>query len=267
MQGMGSAGGFWELLSSDEQRDLIALGRDERYPPGTTLCVEGDSATHVFVLLAGWVKILWVTDDGHENVLALLGGGDIAGETAGATTGHRNATMQAIGTVHALVVGYDRFSSFLDSHPGAGRAYRRMMTQRWGDVGIVLRTRAVTTGAQRLAGLLLDLAGQHGSRVGGAIEVALPLSQEELASMAGVSRATVTRALSSWRKRGFIRTGQCRIIIIDPWGLRQVAGPAVGLTGQLAATRARNDHRSSARPLPGPPDVRQQRAGQGADRT
>ena len=41
---------------------------------------------------------------------------------------------------------------------------------------------------------------------GGAIEVALPLSQEELASLAGASRATVTRALSNWRERGFIRT-------------------------------------------------------------
>ena len=164
MQGMGSAHGFWELLTGDEQRDLMALGRDKKYPPGTTLCVEGDPATHVFVLLDGWVKILSVTDDGHENVLALLGGGDIAGETAGATTGYRNATMQAIGTVHALIVGYDGFSSFLDSHAGADHVYRRMMTQRWSDAGIVLRTRAVTSGAQRLAGLLLDLAGQHGSR-------------------------------------------------------------------------------------------------------
>ena len=267
MQGMGSAHGFWELLTGDEQRDLMALGRDKKYPPGTTLCVEGDPATHVFVLLDGWVKILSVTDDGHENVLALLGGGDIAGETAGATTGHRNATMQAIGTVHALIVGYDRFSSFLDSHAGADRVYRRMMTQRWSDAGIVLRTRAVTSGAQRLAGLLLDLAEQHGSRAGGAIEVALPLSQEELASMTGTSRATVTRALSNWRKRGFIRTGQFRITIIDPQGLRQVAGPAIGLTRQLAATRARNDQRSLAQPLPSSPNLRQQRAGPGTDRT
>ena len=256
MQEMGSARGFWELLTGDEQRDLMALGRDKRYPPGMTLCVEGDPATHVFVLLDGWVKILSVTEDGHENVLALLGGGDIAGETAGATSGYRNATMQAIGTVHALIVGYDGFSSFLDTHAGADRAYRRMMTQRWSDAGIVLRTRAVTSGAQRLAGLLVDLAGQHGRRAGGGIEVALPLSQEELASMAGTSRATVTRALSNWRKRSFILTGQCRIIITDPRGLRQVAGPAIGLSRQLAATRTRNDHRSSAQPLPSSPDPR-----------
>jgi CRP/FNR family cyclic AMP-dependent transcriptional regulator len=100
-----------------------------------------------------------------------------------------------------------------------------MMTQRWSEAGLMLRRRAATSGAQRLAGLLLDLAGRHGSRASGAIEVALPLSQEELASLAGTSRATVTRALSNWRKRGFIRTGQRRIMITDPRGLRHVAGP------------------------------------------
>jgi CRP/FNR family transcriptional regulator, cyclic AMP receptor protein len=189
------------------------------------LCAEGDAVTDVFILLDGWVKVLSVTGDGHENVLALLGGGDVAGETAGETSGHRNASMRAIGTVHALIVDHGRFSSFLDSHPGAGRAYRRMMTQRWSEAGLTLRRRAGTSGAQRLAGLLLDLAGRHGSRVGGAIEVALPLSQEELASMAGTSRATVTRALSNWRKRGFIRTGQRHVTITNPRGLRHIAGP------------------------------------------
>jgi CRP/FNR family transcriptional regulator, cyclic AMP receptor protein len=226
MQGMESVQRFWELLTGEEQHALMALGRDKKYPPGATICVEGDPATHVFVLLDGWVKILCVTDDGHENVIALSGSGDIVGETAGHTTGHRNATIEAIDTVRALIVGHDRFSAFLDTHPGAGRAYRRIMTQRWSAAGMMLRRRGVTSGGQRLAGLLLDLAGRHGSRADGSIEVSLPLSQEELASLAGTSRATVTRALRNWRKRGFVRTGQRRITIIDPRGLQKVAGQA-----------------------------------------
>ena len=226
MHGTGSGQGFWDLLTSDERRVLVTLGRDKRYPPGATLCIQGDPATHVFILVDGWVKVVSVTDDGRESVLALRGGGDIAGETASETSGRRNATMQAIDTVHALIVGYDSFSSFLDAHPGASHVYRRLMTQRWSDTDAMLRNRAVTSGAQRLAGLFLDLAERHGSAANGAVEVALPLSQEELASLAGASRATVTRALSNWRKRGFIRTGQRRITIVDLRALRRAAGPA-----------------------------------------
>lgn len=218
--------GFWDLLTRDEQRLLWSLGRDKSYASGDTLCVEGDPATHVFILLDGWVKILSAAGDGREPTLALRGAGDIVGETAGHTTGERNATMQAIITVRALIVGYDRFSSFLDTDRGGGRAYRQVITYRWRDAEARLRIRAVTNGAQRLAGLLLDLAERLGSGTEGIVEIALPLSQEELASLAGTSRATVARALNGWRRRGLIQTGQRRLTLTDVAGLRRAAGPA-----------------------------------------
>jgi CRP-like cAMP-binding protein len=97
------------------------------------------------------------------------------------------------------------------------------MTQRLSDTATMLRRHSVTSGAQRLAATLLELAGRHGSVAGGQIDVVMPLSQEELASLAGTSRATVTRAFRNWRDRGLIRTGQRRITITDPQSLRQIA--------------------------------------------
>jgi CRP/FNR family transcriptional regulator, cyclic AMP receptor protein len=194
------------------------------FPPRVMMCVEGEPATHLFVLIDGWVKILSVTHDGHEMVLALRGHGDVIGEIAGETTGYRTATIQAIDSVHALIVRHDKFSSFLDSNPGAARVYRRVMTQRWSDAAMLLRTRGVTSGAQRLARLLLDLAARHGNRIDDEIQVAMPLSQQELASLAGTSRATISRAYSNWRRRGLIHTGQRHITITDLAELRQIAG-------------------------------------------
>jgi CRP/FNR family cyclic AMP-dependent transcriptional regulator len=224
MQGMGSGQGFWTLLSRLEQDTLSRLGMPRDYSPGATICLEGDPATHVYVLLAGWVKILSATRDGHEIVLALRGDGDIVGETGGETTGRRNATIQAVGKVRALTVPYEKFNSFLDASQGADRAYRRVVTRKFNDADTLLRRRAVTTGAQRLAALLLDLAGRHGREVNGATYVVMPLSQEELASLAGTSRATITRAYGNWRKRGLIHTGQRRITILDVPGLQRIAG-------------------------------------------
>jgi CRP-like cAMP-binding protein len=220
LHGTGPAQGFWALLSDDERTALSGLGRPAVYPPGAVMCVEGDPATHVFVLVDGWVKIVGVTSDGHELTLALRGRGDTVGEMAGETTGYRTATVQAVGTVRALIVAYEKFRSFLDANDGADRAYRRMVTRRWNDAESMLRARSVTSGAQRLAGLLLELADWRDSEV----RSAMTLTQEELASLTGASRATVTRALSNWRQRGIIRTNQRDITIIDLAALRKIAG-------------------------------------------
>ena len=220
LHGTGPAQGFWALLSDDERTALSGLGRPAVYSPGTVMFVEGDPSTHVFVLVDGWVKILGVTSDGHEMVLALRGHGDTVGEVAGETAGYRTATVQAVGTVRALIVTYEKFSAFLDAHDGADRAYRRMVTRRWNDAESALRTRSVTSGAQRLASLLLELADWRDSEV----RAAMTLTQEELASLTGASRATVTRALSNWRRRGIIRTSQRDITITDLVALRKIAG-------------------------------------------
>jgi len=224
MQVTGSAKGFWGLLSDAEKRELSDIGLPRIYPPGATMCVEGDPATYVWVLVEGQVKILSATNDGQRLMLALRGDGDIVGEMAGATTGHRNATVQAVDTVHALIVPYGRFNAFLESNPAADRAYKIMLMRRLSDADSQLRTRSVTTGAQRLAGMLLGLAARHGIQHNDEIQLTISLSQEEWASLAGTSRATVTRALSDWRKRGFIRTGQRSITITDQHSLRRVAG-------------------------------------------
>ena len=220
LYGTGPAQGFWALLTDDERTVLADLGRTATYPPGTVMCVEGEPATHVFVLIDGWVKIVGVTSDGHELTLALRGRGDTVGEVAGEITGYRTATVQAVGTVRALIVPYEKFSSFLNAHDGADRAYRRMVTRRWNDAESMLRTRSVTSGAQRLAALLLKLADWRDSE----FQMEMMLTQEELASLTGASRATVTRALANWRQRGIIRTGPRDITITDLGALRKIAG-------------------------------------------
>lgn len=218
--------GFWTLLSQNEQDALQNLGMPRDYVVGVTLCNQGDLATHVFILLAGWVKILSTTQDGHEIVLALRGDGDIVGEIGG-EIGQRNATIRTISKVRALTVPYDRFRSFLDGNSGARRAYVSVVTHRLNDTDAIVRVRAVTTGKQRLAALLLDLAGRHGHATSnGVIDLAIPLSQEELAGLAGTSRATVTRTFDDWRQRGLIRTAPHRITIINEHVLRRIAAPA-----------------------------------------
>ena len=167
-----------------------------------------------------------MTRGGQQSVLALRGNGDVVGELAGELTGYRTASMVAVTEVRAVVIGHEKFLAFLDGHLPAAHAYRRMITQRFSDSSDSLYAQAATSGAQRLALLLVDLAEQYGEPAGPgpAVVLTLLLSQEELASLASASRATATRALHDWRGRGLIQTRTRRITITDPAALRRVGG-------------------------------------------
>lgn len=218
--------GFWELLAERDRGDLMARARPRVFPPGGVLCTEGEPTTHVFILLSGWVKVITVTSDGRQVLEAVRGGGELIGEIAGEVTGYRTATMVAIGTARALMMGAREFADFLDTHPGAARAHRRAMTEQQRAAHEQQREHTLLDGPQLLAGLLLDLADRQDAAGDGAAAPRLPLSQEELASLIGASRSTVTRALHAWRGRRIIGTDQRHVEILDRVRLARIAGRA-----------------------------------------
>ncbi len=217
---------FWGQLGAAEHEALKAVSRSRVFPAGSVLCTEGEPTTHVFVLLSGWVKCITVTHDGREILEALRSEGDVIGEIAGQITGYRTATVQAVGAVDALIAGTRQFGDFLDAHPAASNAYRRYVAQRHRAANEQQRAHVLSSGARRLACLLLDLAEQRDRAVDGIFTAPPPLSQEELASLIGASRSTVTRALRDWRSRRIIGTDPRNIDILDHGRLLRIAGRA-----------------------------------------
>ena len=215
--------GFWDRLSHNEQIALQAAGWVSVFQAGTTICAEGEQATDVLVLAEGWVKILSVTRTNDEVFLALRGRGDIIGELAGKSAGYRTAKVVAMSLVRALAITHEEFTRVLGAHPGVGVAYELAAGQRKFEVPDMLRSRSADNGAQRLAALLLDLAGRYGIPAESGIIIDIPLSQVDFASLIGASRATVTRALGTWRRSGLVDTAHRRITIKSAAGLRSVA--------------------------------------------
>jgi CRP/FNR family transcriptional regulator, cyclic AMP receptor protein len=217
---------FWGLLSGSDREALLATARPRVFGAGAALCMEGEPSTHVFVLVSGWVKVITVTRDGQEMLEALRGAGDVVGEIAGQVTGYRTATIRAVGTVHALLVGAEQFGVFLDTHASAAQAHRRVMAEQQRIAHESHRSYVLASGSQRLARLPLDLAARPGGADGNPLTAAIPLSKEEIASLIGSSRSTVTRALHDWRSRQIIRTDQRQIMILDLARLQRIAGRA-----------------------------------------
>ena len=76
---------------------------------------------------------------------------------------------------------------------------------------------------RRIAQALLRLAQQAGRRTARGIEIAFPLSRQDLAEMTGTTLHTVSRILSAWESQGLVEGGRQKLLILDLSGLSALA--------------------------------------------
>ncbi|MDL4777000.1 MULTISPECIES: Crp/Fnr family transcriptional regulator [Thermomonosporaceae] len=223
----GRGDGFWDALDGPERVALRAVSRPRGFAPKVPLCYEGDESDHIIIIEAGWAKVTSSTENGHDVVLAVRGPGDLVCESAVLGSRLRSASVTALSPVRALVVPAARFTGFLDAHPRVWLLVSSNFVRRLDDATRRLQAHVSAKGAQRLALLLADLAELSARHCppgpDGGIDIAPPLSQEELGSWMDASRETVARALNNLRRRGLVRTGWRRITVVDLHGLRAFA--------------------------------------------
>jgi CRP-like cAMP-binding protein len=178
----------------------------------------------VLVLLDGRVKITAPTVDGHEAVLGFRGPGDLVGELGAVDGRPRGASVSALEPVTALACAGTDFRALLKSQPAVGAALLRVVVERLRGADDERADFGAHDVLGRVARRLCELAERFGTQEDGGIEIALPLTQEELAGWCGASREAVAKALATTRKLGWIETGRRTILITDIEALRTYAG-------------------------------------------
>ena len=219
------SGSFLDLLSDLDRSDLLSLGRPRAFRRGASIVVQGDHSDAVLVLLRGLVKVTLDTDDGHEILLSVLRPGDLIGEFEAVEhdDGPRTASNVALEAVDTRVMTGEDFRCYLESHPDAALVLLRAIIHRLRNAD----QRRIDSGSRdtvrRLAHLLAELADEHGRSTSAGIDIDIPLTQQELASLIASSRESIVRSLRSLRSRRLVTTARRRITIRDLDGLRREA--------------------------------------------
>lgn len=214
---------FLDALTEDEATDLHAAGRRRAYGPGVTLFHEGDDAGPVVVLLSGRVKVSTIGGSGREAIVAVRGPGDLIGELFAIDGGLRSATVTTLEPTEVLLVAGSAFARFLENHLRIALVLLRMVAGRLRYADSQQAQFATHDVVGRVATRLLELGARFGVAEGERIEIALPLSQEELAAWTGSSREAVSKALQQLRALHIVETGRKHITVLDPDALRRRA--------------------------------------------
>jgi CRP/FNR family cyclic AMP-dependent transcriptional regulator len=158
----------------------------------------------------------------HPGVLVVYGPGDLVGEfeaLGGLAT--RTASIVAVDPVAGRVLNQRAFSRYLLMHPAASLALVRLMIGRLATADRRRTDATMQEAHLRLARFLLEVMGEREASVKAGVDVDVPLAQHELASLIGVSRNSIVRALSTLRSHGLLTTTRRTIRIPDPAALRR----------------------------------------------
>jgi CRP/FNR family cyclic AMP-dependent transcriptional regulator len=123
-------------------------------------------------------------------------------------------------------VDHAQFRAVLAEHPSAAFALLRVLSGRLRDADAKRLQLAAYTAMGRVAFCLLELCDRFGQDDAGAVDILLPISQEELAGWAGSSLESVGRSLQTMRGLGWIETRRRSLRVLDREALRRAAGPA-----------------------------------------
>jgi CRP/FNR family transcriptional regulator, cyclic AMP receptor protein len=212
-------GGLDLAVSPSSLEALLGAGRPRAYRSGEVVFHQGDASDRLYLLRAGRVAVRASSPDGDLVTLGLLTAPDEFGEVGLLRDDHHHtATVVALGDVSVVTVPADRFHELRAAHPDLTEWLLRVLVGRLEHTSDLLTDALFVEADVRVARRLLDscraFAGETSS---------VPISQEDLAAMAGVSRPTANRALRRLAAAGVVRLGRRHIEVCDLDGLRAAA--------------------------------------------
>ena len=206
-------------LSRDDLLDLATSARRRSYAKGQVIFHRDDPGDSLHIIVEGEVRVSLPSPEGEDVTLALLDPGDFLGELCLLDGGPRSATTIAVKTTQTLVIQRDRFVQWLQSRPAAAITILATVGRRLRAADELVGELAFLDVHCRLVRKLLDLAGP-------AVEegqVELHFSQDELASMLGVTRESVNKHLRFFKKQGAVDVHRRCIVLRSVDYLRRFA--------------------------------------------
>ena len=173
-----------------------------KYGEGETVYAQDDPADAAFYVVSGAVKVTVISPQGKEAVLALLKTGDFFGEDCLQPQRRRNSSVSTKTPCEIVRLDCTAIARALGDDPDFAQVFLRHVLNQSEKLREDLTDQLFNTSEQRLARILFTLAnaGQNDP----SSEIALPITQETLASMVGTTRSRINQFMTKFRKLGYV---------------------------------------------------------------
>jgi len=202
----------WPLLADlppEDVRELLSIARRRTFEKGEVVFHRDDPGESLHLIVRGRFGARVTTPLGDSVLLEVLGPGQAFGEVALLLPGaRRSATISALEDGETRSVLRDDFARLQKTHPGVKDVLLRLLAEQLRRASDRIVEAHYVDAETRVRRRVCELAETYGSGI-------VPLTQEDLASMAGTSRATVNRVLREEEKRGTVALQRGRVTVLD----------------------------------------------------
>ena len=197
------------------------------YPKGAKLFHEGQSARGVFVLCAGTAKLWTSSSNGRTIITRIARSGEVLGLNATISGRPYGVSAEMMEPGEANFIPRTSLLQLMRDHSEVAVGVGEQLSAVYYTAHDEVRTLGLTTHpAERLAKLFLSWTTNARQNDGGddSLPVTLALNHEEIGQTIGVTRQTVTRLLSEFRKREMLQFRKSVLCIQDRPALEKISG-------------------------------------------
>lgn len=210
---------IFKNLTDEQYADLLRNGRRHQLQTKTVLFHQGDPAEACFLLHRGRLKLTKLNEQGKEVILRYISAGELT--AAVAVLKHRDYPVTAESIGETDLTSWDRpaMIEMMRKYPDVAINLLEIILERIDDVQERYLEVCTEQVDQRIARTLLRLMRRAGSKTNAGVRIDIPLSRQNIADYSGTTLYTVSRTLSAWEKKNWIKSGREQIIVTEPHAL------------------------------------------------
>lgn len=207
---------IFEALNDEEISAVAEISHRKNIGKNTHLFHMGEEMVNFYFVIRGNVKIYRIDEEGREQIINFFGKGEMFPHHAIFRKDPYPASAVTADDSEVVFIGKKDFEDVIRRKPGIAVKLFHYIGEVIVDLQHRLQEKILKPTDEQVLLLIRRLAYAHGLALGdGRREITLKLTKQEMANMIGLTRETVSRNISMFRKLGILEIGSSGRMIVD----------------------------------------------------
>lgn len=193
-----------KALNKKQLKDISNTKIKKTFKKGEVLFEEGKQLDGVFCVKNGVSKLSKLSENGKDHIVKIATKGEVLGQRSVITEEQTHLSAVAVNDMEVCFIPKNKLQNYLNTNPNFTREVLVHLAQELKVSDAMIVNMAQKSVRQRLANVLIYFEDTFGTDTEGYI--LMVFSREDISNLIGTAKEACIRALTTFKKEGFIST-------------------------------------------------------------